>query len=128
MLDGDALRKITLEEKPDFIVPEIEAIATQTLLDLEDEGFHVVPSAKAAHLTMNREGIRRLAAEELGLKTSAYQFAETKEEYLEAVNKIGIPCTGSVITYSHAKASVFHKIYTIRRPTSIDACHNGQFI
>ena len=103
MLDGDALRKITLEEKPDFIVPEIEAIATQTLLDLEDEGFHVVPSAKAAHLTMNREGIRRLVAEDLNIPTSSYVFAETKTEFEQAVAQIGLPCLVKPIMSSSGK-------------------------
>ena len=77
MLDGDALREIVEKEKPDYIVPEVEAIATQTLMELEKEGFHVIPTARATWLTMNREGIRRLAAEELGLPTSPYRFAET---------------------------------------------------
>ena len=80
MLDGAALRAVIEAEKPDLIVPEIEAIATDTLAELEDEGFTVIPTARAAQLTMNREGIRRLAAEELGLKTSAYEFAQTKQE------------------------------------------------
>jgi phosphoribosylglycinamide formyltransferase 2 len=79
MLDGAALRQIIESEKPDYIVPEIEAIATDTLVELETEGFTVIPTARAASLTMNREGIRRLAAEELGLKTSAYQFATTRD-------------------------------------------------
>ncbi len=92
MLDGAALREIIEKEKPDYIVPEIEAIATTTLLELEKEGYNVIPTAKAAYLTMNREGIRRLAAEELGIKTSAYRFAATREEFDEAVKAIGIPC------------------------------------
>ena len=79
MLDAEALREVIQKEKPDLIVPEIEAIATETLLELESEGFTVTPSARAAHLTMNREGIRRLAAEELGLATSPYGFADDKE-------------------------------------------------
>ena len=81
MLDGEALRRIIETEKPDYIVPEIEAIATDTLLALENEGFSVIPTARAAKLTMNREGIRRLAAEELGIATSPYRFAETREEF-----------------------------------------------
>ena len=85
MLDGAALRAVIELEQPDLIVPEIEAIATATLAELEAEGFTVIPTAKATQLTMNREGIRRLAAEELGLKTSAYGFAQTKEEYVAAV-------------------------------------------
>jgi phosphoribosylglycinamide formyltransferase 2 len=103
MLDGQALRKVIEAEKPDLIVPEIEAIATATLAELEDEGFTVIPTAKAAQLTMNREGIRRLAAEDLGLKTSAYQFAQTKEEYLNAVAAIGLPCVIKPIMSSSGK-------------------------
>ncbi|MBR5569160.1 MAG: formate-dependent phosphoribosylglycinamide formyltransferase [Bacteroidales bacterium] len=92
MLDGDALEAVIREEKPDFIIPEIEAIATDRLVALEEEGFNVVPTAKATRLTMNREGIRRLAAETLGLPTSPYRFAETREEFDKAVAEIGIPC------------------------------------
>lgn len=103
MLDGDALRAVIEQEKPDLIVPEIEAIATDTLADLENEGFTVIPTAKATQLTMNREGIRRLAAEELGLKTSAYEFASTKEEYLSAVEKIGYPFVIKPIMSSSGK-------------------------
>ena len=91
MLDGEALRNVIEEEQPDLIVPEIEAIATDTLAALETEGFTVIPTAKATQLTMNREGIRRLAAEELGLKTSAYEFAQTKQAYLEAIRNVGLP-------------------------------------
>jgi phosphoribosylglycinamide formyltransferase 2 len=103
MLDGPALRKVIETEKPDLIVPEIEAIATDTLAELEAEGFTVIPTAKATQLTMNREGIRRLAAEELGLKTSAYEFAETKEEYLAAIKNIGLPCVIKPIMSSSGK-------------------------
>ncbi|QSH41716.1 formate-dependent phosphoribosylglycinamide formyltransferase [Lentisphaerota bacterium ZTH] len=92
MLDGDALREIIEKERPDYIVPEVEAIATSTLVELEQEGFNVIPTARATLLTMNREGIRRLAAEELGLQTSPYRFAETKDEFDEAVAAIGMPC------------------------------------
>ena len=92
MLDGAALRKVIEKEQPDLIVPEIEAIATDTLVELESEGFTVIPTARAARLTMNREGIRRLAAEELGLKTSPYRFASNLEEYRAAVREIGVPC------------------------------------
>lgn len=92
MLDGEALRSLVEQEKPDFIVPEIEAIATSTLVELEKEGFNVIPTARATFLTMNREGIRRLAAEELGIKTSPYRFAETEEEYHAAIKDIGLPC------------------------------------
>ncbi len=92
MLDGKALREIIEQEKPDLIIPEIEAIATDTLVELEEEGYHVVPTAKAARLTMNREGIRRLAAETLGLPTSPYRFAADKDEFMRAVGEIGMPC------------------------------------
>lgn len=92
MLDAAALREVVEKEKPDHIIPEVEAIATPELLKLEEEGYHVTPTARAAWLTMNREGIRRLAAEELGVKTSPYRFASTYEEYVEAVKEIGIPC------------------------------------
>ena len=91
MLDAQALKEIALKERPAFIVPEIEAIATSALLDLEQQGFMVVPSAKAAHLTMNREGIRRLAAEELALPTSTYAFADDWNGFVEAAQKIGFP-------------------------------------
>ena len=92
MLDGDALEAVIREENPDYIIPEIEAIATDRLVKLEEDGFNVVPTAKATRLTMNREGIRRLAAETLGLTTSPYRFAETREEFDKAVEEIGIPC------------------------------------
>ena len=92
MLDERALRAVIEQEKPDYIIPEIEAIATDTLVELEKEGYNVIPTAKAAQLTMNREGIRRLAAETLGLPTSAYEFASTREEFDSAVRKIGMPC------------------------------------
>ncbi|WP_321403620.1 formate-dependent phosphoribosylglycinamide formyltransferase [Maridesulfovibrio sp.] len=103
MLDAAALRRVVEAEKPDFIVPEIEAIATETLLELEKEGFNVVPTARATRLTMDREGIRRLAAEEVGLKTSPYKFADTKEEYLAAVKEIGIPCVIKPVMSSSGK-------------------------
>ena len=103
MLDGAALREIVEQEKPHLIVPEIEAIATDTLVELEQEGFTVIPTARAAQLTMNREGIRRLAAEELGLQTSKYRFAESKEEYLDAIEAIGIPCVIKPIMSSSGK-------------------------
>lgn len=92
MLDGARLREIIEQEKPDYIVPEVEAIATDTLMELEKEGYTVIPTAKATYLTMNREGIRRLAAEELGIRTSPYRFAATFEEFEEAVKAIGMPC------------------------------------
>ena len=92
MLDGEALKSIIKEENPDFIIPEIEAIATDKLVELEKEGYNVIPTANATLLTMNREGIRRLAAETLGLPTSPYRFAQTREEFDKAVEEIGIPC------------------------------------
>lgn len=92
MLDGVALRAVIEAEKPHYIVPEIEAIATATLVELENEGFNVVPTARATQLTMNREGIRRLAAEELDLPTSPYHFADTYEDYAVAVADVGYPC------------------------------------
>lgn len=92
MLDGAGLRKTIELEKPDHIIPEIEAIATPTLIDLEKEGYHVTPTARAAWLTMNREGIRRLAAEELSVKTSPYRFASDYDQFRKAVDEIGIPC------------------------------------
>ena len=103
MTDGDALRAIIEQEKPDLIVPEIEAIATDTLLALENEEFTVIPTAKAAQLTMNREGIRRLAAEELGITTSPFVFAQTKEEFDKAIEEIGFPCVIKPIMSSSGK-------------------------
>lgn len=92
MLDGEAIKAIIEKERPDHIIPEVEAIATPMLVKLEEEGFNVTPNARAALLTMNREGIRRLAAEELGLPTSPYRFASDYEEFKQAVEEIGIPC------------------------------------
>jgi phosphoribosylglycinamide formyltransferase 2 len=103
MLDGAALREAVEKHRPDYIVPEIEAIDTGTLALLEGEGWHVVPSAKAAQLTMNRDGIRRFAAEELGLTTSRYRFAETVEEALEAANEVGLPCVLKPVMSSSGK-------------------------
>jgi phosphoribosylglycinamide formyltransferase 2 len=103
MLDAAALRQVVEKERPDYIVPEVEAIATAELVKLEAEGFHVIPNARAAQLTMNREGIRRLAAEELGLKCSPYEFAATREEYLAAVGRIGMPCVVKPIMSSSGK-------------------------
>ena len=103
MLDGDALRAIIEKEKPDLIVPEIEAIATDTLAELESEGFTVIPTAKATQLTMNREGIRRLAAETLGLQSSPYRFAGSPEEYAKAVEEIGLPFVVKPIMSSSGK-------------------------
>jgi len=92
MLDGEKLREVIEAEQPDFIIPEIEAIATSTLVELEKEGFNVIPTANATLLTMNREGIRRLAAEDLNIPCSPYRFASTKEEFENAIAEIGIPC------------------------------------
>ena len=92
MLDGDALAKMIEEENPDLVIPEVEAIATQKLIELEKKGYTVIPTAKATYLTMNREGIRRLAAEELGIPTSKYEFAQTEDEFRAAVGRIGFPC------------------------------------
>lgn len=103
MLDGTALRTLIEKEKPHFIVPEVEAIATETLVKLEQDGFTVIPSAKATQLTMNREGIRSLAAEQLGLKTSPYKFAGTKEEFVAAVKAIGFPNVVKPIMSSSGK-------------------------
>ncbi len=103
MLDAAALRELVLKERPHFIVPEIEAIATQELLALEAEGFTVIPTARAARLTMDREGIRRLAAEQLGLATSPYRFASTLEEYQEAVRQLGMPCVVKPVMSSSGK-------------------------
>ncbi|GAA5316872.1 MAG: formate-dependent phosphoribosylglycinamide formyltransferase [Candidatus Pelagadaptatus aseana] len=103
MLNGDALRSVIELEKPDYIVPEIEAIATDTLVALESEGFTVVPTARAAQLTMNREGIRRLASEELGLQTSPYEFADNFDAFSAAVARIGIPCVVKPIMSSSGK-------------------------
>lgn len=103
MLDGAALRAVVELEQPDLIVPEIEAIATDTLIALESEGYRVVPTARAARLTMNREGIRRLAAEELKLRTSPYRFAETLAEFTAAIEHIGMPCVVKPIMSSSGK-------------------------
>lgn len=92
MLDGDALKSLIEKEKPDYIVPEVEAIATDTLVELEQQGYNVIPTAKAVKLTMNREGIRRLAAEELGLPASPFQFVDNFADFQQAVEKIGLPC------------------------------------
>ncbi|MBQ8837834.1 MAG: formate-dependent phosphoribosylglycinamide formyltransferase [Bacteroidales bacterium] len=115
MLDGEALKSVILEEKPDYIIPEIEAIATDKLVELEDEGFNVIPTAKATRLTMNREGIRRLAAETLGLPTSPYRFAQTREEFDKAVAEIGIPCVVKPVMSSSG-----HGQSIIRKEEDID--------
>ncbi|KZN37191.1 phosphoribosylglycinamide formyltransferase [Pseudoalteromonas luteoviolacea S2607] len=103
MLDGERLAEIIEQEQPDYIVPEIEAIATSKLVELEAQGFTVVPTAKATQLTMNREGIRRLAAEELGLATSPYQFVDNVSDFRAAINKIGMPCVVKPIMSSSGK-------------------------
>jgi phosphoribosylglycinamide formyltransferase 2 len=116
MLDGAELRRVIELEKPDYIVPEIEAIATDTLVELEREGYNVVPTARAAQLTMNREGIRRLVAEKLELPTSAYRFADSKDEFDAAVAEIGLPCVIKPIMSSSGKGQSL-----VRRPAEIDA-------
>jgi phosphoribosylglycinamide formyltransferase 2 len=103
MLDGNALRALVALIKPDLIIPEIEAIATDTLAALEQEGVKVVPNARATQLTMNREGIRRLSAETLGLPTSPYRFAQSKEEFVAAVEAIGLPCVVKPVMSSSGK-------------------------
>lgn len=114
MLDGRALRQLIEQEQPHFIVPEIEAIATDTLAELETEGFNVIPSARATQLTMNREGIRRLAAETLELKTSTYRFAQTEAEFNQAIKEIGLPCVVKPIMSSSGKGQS-----TIKTPDQI---------
>ena len=122
MLDGEALKNVIKEENPDFIIPEIEAIATDKLVELEKEGYNVIPTANATLLTMNREGIRRLAAETLGLPTSPYRFAQTREEFDKAVEEIGIPCVVKPVMSSSG-----HGQTTIKSLEDIDrAWHNSQ--
>lgn len=115
MLDGDELRRHIVFERPDHIIPEIEAISTPTLVELEKEGYNVAPTAGAALLTMNREGIRRLAHEQLGIKTSNYRFASTREEFEAAIEEIGIPCVVKPIMSSSG-----HGQSTIRSKEQID--------
>ncbi|MEE4279399.1 MAG: formate-dependent phosphoribosylglycinamide formyltransferase [Halieaceae bacterium] len=115
MLDGEALERVIREEKPDFIVPEIEAIATETLVQLEKDGFCVVPSARAARLTMNREGIRRLVAETLGIRSSPYRFADTRDAFIDAVEALGYPCVVKPIMSSSGKGQS-----TLRRASDLD--------
>ncbi|HGH3373821.1 TPA: formate-dependent phosphoribosylglycinamide formyltransferase [Kluyvera cryocrescens] len=107
MLDGMVLKALVEQEKPDFIVPEIEAIATDTLIELEQAGQHVVPCARATKLTMNREGIRRLAAETLKLPTSAYRFADSEAQFRQAVANIGLPCIVKPVMSSSGKGQTF---------------------
>ncbi|MBV2122876.1 MAG: formate-dependent phosphoribosylglycinamide formyltransferase [Candidatus Thiodiazotropha sp. (ex Ctena orbiculata)] len=115
MLDGDALREVIEQEKPDYIVPEIEAISTDTLVELEAEGFNVIPTANAARLTMNREGIRRLAAETLEIPTSDYRFVDNRQDFMDAVSEIGIPCVVKPIMSSSGKGQS-----TIKRDADIE--------
>ena len=103
MLDGAALAALVERERPHLIVPEIEAIATPTLLELESRGFTVIPTARAARLTMDREGIRRLAAEQLGLKTSPYRFVGSMAEFRDAVGELGLPCVVKPVMSSSGK-------------------------
>jgi phosphoribosylglycinamide formyltransferase 2 len=103
MLDGAALAALIERERPQLIVPEIEAIATPTLLELEKKGFTVIPTARAARLTMDREGIRRLAAEQLGVKTSPYRFADSMAEYRDAIGQLGMPCVVKPVMSSSGK-------------------------
>lgn len=126
MLNGAALRLLIEKERPDLIVPEIEAIATDTLLDLEAEGWTIIPTAKATRLTMDREGIRRLAAETLGLPTSPYRFASTAAEYHQAVATIGLPCVVKPVMSSSGKGQS-----VVRQDADIDAawdyaCRTGR--
>ena len=116
MLDGAELRRLIEQEKPHFIVPEIEAIATETLQALEDEGFNVVPTARATRLTMDREGIRRLAAETLGLSTSPYRFAQTEAEYQAAIDTVGLPCVVKPVMSSPGKGQS-----VVRRSEQVDS-------
>lgn len=121
MLDGQALRAVVEQEKPSLIIPEVEAIATRTLVELEQEGYRVIPTANAAFLTMNREAIRRLAAEELGLPTAPYRFADTHEEFLQAVEEIGIPCVVKPIMSSSG-----HGQTTIKKGTHPNPPYEGR--
>lgn len=122
MLDGETLRQVIEMEKPDHIIPEIEAIATPKLVELEKQGFNVTPTARAAYLTMNREGIRRLAAEELGLPTSPYRFAETYEEFRKAIDEIGLP-----VVVKPVMSSSGHGQSTVRSADQIEAAwHEAQ--
>lgn len=115
MLDGDKLRETIVAEQPDHIIPEIEAIATPVLVQLEKEGYNVTPTANAAYLTMNREGIRRLAAEQLGVKTSPYRFASDYEEFVKAVEAVGVPCVVKPVMSSSG-----HGQSVIKKPEDIE--------
>lgn len=122
MLNGNELREAIIDERPDHIIPEVEAIATPTLVELEKEGYNVTPTARAAFLTMNREGIRRLAAEELGLPTSPYRFADSYQEFRAAIDAIGIPCVVKPVMSSSG-----HGQTTVKKAEDIDrAWHEAQ--
>lgn len=122
MLNADELMEVVKDEQPDRIIPEVEAIATPALVELEKEGYRVTPTARAAFLTMNREGIRRLAAEELGLPTSPYRFADTYEEFRAAIDEVGIPCVVKPVMSSSG-----HGQTTIKSADQIDhAWHEAQ--
>jgi phosphoribosylglycinamide formyltransferase 2 len=116
MLDAAALRRVVEQERPALIVPELEAIATSALLELEREGYAVIPTARAARLTMDREGIRRLAAEELGIKTSPYYFADARADYEAAIQRIGMPCVVKPVMSSSGKGQS-----VVRTPADIEA-------
>ncbi|TYA13395.1 formate-dependent phosphoribosylglycinamide formyltransferase [Paenibacillus faecis] len=120
MLDEEALKSLIVRVAPDLIVPEIEAIATRALVELEQDGFRVIPTARAARLTMDREGIRRLAAEELGLPTAAYRFADSLEELESAVAEIGLPCVIKPLMSSSGKGQS-----VCRRPEEVASCWNA---
>ena len=122
MLDGSVLEKLVDEVKPDLIVPEVEAIATQTLLELEQQGWRVIPTAKATNLTMDREGIRRLAADELGLRTSPFRFASSAEEYRQAVEAVGLPCVVKPVMSSSGKGQS-----TVRTEDEVEAAWTYAF-
>lgn len=119
MLDGESLRRIIEQEHPDYIIPEVEAIATPTLVELEREGYNVIPTAAATLLTMNRKGIRQLAAEKLAIPTSRYRFASTRQEFEEAVRQIGTPCVVKPIMSSSG-----HGQSVCRDVEQIDSCWN----
>ncbi len=126
MLDGAALRALIEADKPDLIVPEIEAIATPTLLEMEHEGWRVIPTARAAFLTMNREGIRRLAAEELGLPTSPYRFADNETDYRTAIEALGLPCVVKPIMSSSGKGQSLLRTFDDIAPAWVYAQEGGR--
>jgi len=126
MLDGAALRALIEADKPDLIVPEIEAIATATLVAMEQEGWRVIPTARAAFLTMNREGIRRLAAEELGLPTSPYRFADNETDYRTAIEALGLPCVVKPIMSSSGKGQSLLRTFDDIAPAWVYAQEGGR--